>query len=368
MTISIVSQLTASSLAATTAGSRTDEAPSADLGAVVADFASLLAAFAVDTRSSQKPPEDQNQTDATAQILADAPPTPGLADALAVQAAGQAATPLRFVTLAAAIPTARIGVASALGEAATSGLPNEDPAPAGTIRLLAPLTDEAALRDAASAGSAADGRQTLLAAAATTEPRAAKLAAFSLAGAEPDSRQTATGESSSPPLGALLPMPNGAHPSPAPVDGHPAQHVATPLGHPAWTDDFAQKLLWFADNDRQQAQLTLNPAQLGQVEITLSIDREVTSAHFASANADVRSAIENSLPRLRELLAGAGVQLGQVTVGSESDRQPPTAREDASQSPRRRGDDAILGIASGTGQAAHTLAIRRGNALVDLFV
>ena len=88
MTISIVSQLTASSLAATTAGSRTDEAPSADLGAVVADFASLLAAFAVDTRSSQKPPEDQNQTDATAQILADAPPTPGLADALAVQAWG----------------------------------------------------------------------------------------------------------------------------------------------------------------------------------------------------------------------------------------------------------------------------------------
>jgi hypothetical protein len=39
--------------------------------------------------------------------------------------------------------------------------------------------------------------------------------------------------------------------------------LQTALRDPSWATDFGQKLLWFAANDKQLAQLTLNPPQLG---------------------------------------------------------------------------------------------------------
>lgn len=377
MTISIVSQFVPSALPATIAATPIDQPASVGLAGPTADFASLLAALTSDPRSSPRIPEDalrqdekttQTATETSTETAAATAATAGPADALAAQAA----MPLFVATpgLTPATPTPRSGFAGTVGEAAaTASLPGGDSAPARTLRLLAPMAAETAGKDALSADPAttAGERQTPLPAIPVGDQQAAKLAAPNPLAATSEGSRPAPPDANSPPLAAPSIMPSGAAPSAPLAAAHAAHQLTAPLGHPGWADDFAQKVLWFADNDRQQAQLTLNPAQLGQVEITLSIEREVTSAHFASANADVRSAIESSLPRLRELLAGAGVQLGQVTVGSESDRQPP-AREDPTQSPRRRSDDAILGVASGTGQPAHALAIRRGSALVDLFV
>lgn len=144
-------------------------------------------------------------------------------------------------------------------------------------------------------------------------------------------------------------------------------NLQTALRDPSWASELGQKLLWFVGHDKQLAQLTLNPPQLGSLEITLKLDKDGANAHFVSANADVRGAIETALPRLREMFATAGIELGQVSVGSESFRQQADGRQEQSGSPREMGDKAILGVASAGSLVAPTGATHAGSSLVDTF-
>jgi flagellar hook-length control protein FliK len=136
---------------------------------------------------------------------------------------------------------------------------------------------------------------------------------------------------------------------------------------PSWTGEFTQKIVWLATNDKQVAQLSLNPPQMGPIEISLSLSKDSASAVFVSPNAEVREAIETALPRLREMLAGAGIELGQANVSAESFRQQ-AGNEDARQgAPRRMGDNDILGGDSVRRLSSHAPATLRGNGLVDIF-
>jgi flagellar hook-length control protein FliK len=143
--------------------------------------------------------------------------------------------------------------------------------------------------------------------------------------------------------------------------------LQTALRDPSWATDFGQKLLWFAASDKQLAQLTLNPPQLGAIEITLKIDKDSANAHFVSANADVRGAIEAALPRLREMFANAGIDLGQVSVGSESFRQSADSQGQASGPPRAMADTAILAADSVNALLGQNIVTQRGSTLVDIF-
>ncbi len=97
--------------------------------------------------------------------------------------------------------------------------------------------------------------------------------------------------------------------------------IDTPLGQTGWPDEVGQKLTWMIGNNRQLADLVLTPPQLGRVEVSLTMHGDQASAIFTSSNPAVREALEGSLHRLREVLADAGVSLGQAQVGSESPNQ-----------------------------------------------
>ena len=62
------------------------------------------------------------------------------------------------------------------------------------------------------------------------------------------------------------------------------------------------------------------------------------TATFVSANPAVREAIENAVPRLREVLADAGVTLGQTQVGSDSPQQSANGNENGDNSFKRPAD------------------------------
>ena len=94
--------------------------------------------------------------------------------------------------------------------------------------------------------------------------------------------------------------------------------INTPLGQPGWQEEIGQKLTWMVGNGRQQADLVLTPPNLGRVEVSLTMNGDQATAVFASSSQAVRETLENSLHRLREVLADAGVSLGQAQVGSES--------------------------------------------------
>ncbi len=160
---------------------------------------------------------------------------------------------------------------------------------------------------------------------------------------------------------------NNLQPPPSLPGLQGVQALDKPLHDRSWATDLGQKLLWFVSNDKQGAQLTLNPPQLGSIEITIHMDKNGANAHFASPNPDVRGAIENAVPRLREMFAGAGIDLGQVSVGSESFRQQSDGQQDTSQRPRILADKAILGGGSAGGIAGAIAITRHGSSLVDTF-
>ena len=152
-------------------------------------------------------------------------------------------------------------------------------------------------------------------------------------------------------------------------DAAPRVNLPTPLHDHTWNDDFAQKVTWLAGQHKQSAELTLNPPSMGNIEISLKLDRETSSAtaSFVSTNAEVRETIESALPRLREMLAGVGIELGQAQVSAESFRQSNgnEARQgnDASSS---RNDMAILATDSPPAQGS-ILVGAAGRGLVDIF-
>ena len=98
-------------------------------------------------------------------------------------------------------------------------------------------------------------------------------------------------------------------------------HVDLPVGQPKWGGEFAQKIVWLSSQQNQVAEIRLNPAHLGPVEVTLSITQDQATAQFSSPHLAVREAIEQALPRLREMMAENGITLGNVMVGSDSFQQ-----------------------------------------------
>ncbi len=91
-----------------------------------------------------------------------------------------------------------------------------------------------------------------------------------------------------------------------------------PLRTQGWDGELAQRIVWMAGRQAQWAEITLNPPNLGSLEVHLSLKGNDASAFFYSPHPAVREAIDESLSRLREMLAGAGINLGQTQVSQES--------------------------------------------------
>lgn len=202
---------------------------------------------------------------------------------------------------------------------------------------------------------------------ATTSDKPAK---FAVPTPLPVADNSLAAAKSTPSEGSASPLntiPTFVHSAQIPVGRDISLSVASPFRDQGWATDFSQKVVWLASNDKQSAQLTLNPPQLGPIEISLSVDKGNVTASFSSANADVREAIETALPRLREMFANAGIALGQTNVGAESFQQQ--AGEGATNygASQRLPDNAILVANSAGTLPANAFAAQQGNGMVDIF-
>lgn len=146
----------------------------------------------------------------------------------------------------------------------------------------------------------------------------------------------------------------------------PRMHLAleAPLRGAAFAGELSDKLVWLAGRQGQWASLSLNPAHLGALEVRLSLAGGDASAQFFSANPVVREALEAALPKLRELLADAGITLGEAQVRDEAFAR----REDAAGWSARAAPAA--GDAPPPGARAMPAAWSTGGGLglVDLYV
>lgn len=161
---------------------------------------------------------------------------------------------------------------------------------------------------------------------------------------------------------------SNAAPAPTHAAASAATPVASPVGTPAWNGEIGDRLAWMATRHESRAELVLNPPHLGRLEISLSMNGDQANALFVSANPAVRDALENAVPRLREILQDVGITLGQAQVGTESFGQPSNQGENGDNHQARglgRDEDGLpsAGFAAGT----PVQWARQGNGLVDTF-
>jgi len=100
--------------------------------------------------------------------------------------------------------------------------------------------------------------------------------------------------------------------------------ISTPVRDAAWGEQIGQRVLLMAGNQLKTAEIRLTPAELGPMRVHVSVDDGAANVTFQAQHAVTREAIEQALPRLRELLSENGLSLGQANVGehgtSESNR------------------------------------------------
>jgi flagellar hook-length control protein FliK len=112
--------------------------------------------------------------------------------------------------------------------------------------------------------------------------------------------------------------------APSPVDVRFASGVEPALrlradhtvGSPGWADEVAQKLAYVVRLGRESAELHVQPANLGPIDIRIILSGDQASVQLVAAHAATREALEDALPLLRDLLANQGLALGQTAVES----------------------------------------------------
>jgi len=97
--------------------------------------------------------------------------------------------------------------------------------------------------------------------------------------------------------------------------------VKSPVGSTAWADELGGKITWMTHQGIESASLRLSPAHLGPVEVRISVQDGGASVWFGAAQADTRAALEQALPRLREMFSTQGLTLADANVSRDPPRQ-----------------------------------------------
>lgn len=157
------------------------------------------------------------------------------------------------------------------------------------------------------------------------------------------------------PAAALL------HPSGAPA--HPATPAALkldlPVAHAAWGAGLADHVAWMVNQSVQHAELHLNPPELGPLHVSLTLHNAQANAQFVAQHPGVRDALAAALPRLKQMLAGSGIALGNATVSADSSQGQPGTPRQGTQQPAPRDITPVTPLS--------TTALHLPRGMVDIF-
>ncbi len=96
------------------------------------------------------------------------------------------------------------------------------------------------------------------------------------------------------------------------------QTINLPVKHPQWGQALGQRIVFMSNNGMQQAQITLNPQKLGQIQVMLQLDKDQQMhVSLVAQNGATRESMESALPRLKEMMEQAGIQLASVNVSDQ---------------------------------------------------
>jgi len=90
--------------------------------------------------------------------------------------------------------------------------------------------------------------------------------------------------------------------------------MQVPPTHPNWSSEMGEKMMWMNKQGIQQAEIHLDPPELGSLTVKVTIDSDVASVSFVAASTQVKDLLEGQVQRLREMMAQQGVELAEVDV------------------------------------------------------
>ncbi|MBB2486537.1 flagellar hook-length control protein FliK [Mitsuaria sp. WAJ17] len=147
--------------------------------------------------------------------------------------------------------------------------------------------------------------------------------------------------------------------------------LQSPLHSPGFAPEMAARLSLAAAEGVQQAQLHLNPSEMGPVQVQIVLDGQQAQISFVAEQADTRAVLEKRLPELAGALRDQGLTLSgggvfsqqQQAQSGQADRDGSASggRWTAAAADRMPGDDSVP-----TQQHSATQA-RRSRGVLDLF-
>ncbi|PMO45151.1 flagellar hook-length control protein FliK [Vibrio splendidus] len=206
--------------------------------------------------------------------------------------------------------------AHAAQQAAAQQLQQGNAAPMQQQAALDPsLTAQSLVMNATPATTKAGSTDALLKAGAG----AAALSGLGKAGAKEDSKDSTLAQQIASAAGAQGTATVGSTPTRAEIQA--AQQAPLQLTKELANEQVAEKVQMMMSKNLKNLDIRLDPPELGQMKIRMTMNNDVANVHFTVSNQQAREVIEQTLPRLREMLAQQGLQLADSSVQQQSSGQ-----------------------------------------------
>jgi len=124
---------------------------------------------------------------------------------------------------------------------------------------------------------------------------------------------------------ALVTEPATSLTTSTPLSNTLSTSIAANIQNPNWSQQMTQQVAYMIKGGFQQADIKLNPAHLGPMEIKLTVNDDNANINFVTQHAPVRDAIDAALPRLREMLEQQGLNLSDANVSTQSEQKQASA-------------------------------------------
>jgi flagellar hook-length control protein FliK len=100
-----------------------------------------------------------------------------------------------------------------------------------------------------------------------------------------------------------------------------AQQAPLQLTKELANEQVAEKVQMMMSKNLKNLDIRLDPPELGHMKIRMTMNNDVANVHFTVNSQQARDVIEQTLPRLREMLAQQGMQLADSSVQQQSSGQ-----------------------------------------------
>jgi hypothetical protein len=94
--------------------------------------------------------------------------------------------------------------------------------------------------------------------------------------------------------------------------------ISRTLDHPGWSKDLGEQIVWMNNKTMSSAEIKLNPEHLGPISVRIDIHQDQASIMFTAHHAEVKDALESSIPKLREMLGAQQLNLLNVNISQNS--------------------------------------------------